>query len=340
MPENEIQRRYRLEAERKRAEQGQAPEFSMEELAARAMAKLSAKDGQPDQARDSKPVKSSTLGVYGDDDENLIKNETKAVLENAGAMAASVGRALLDKAKVAAAVAQEKARQAQERASAAATQMAGAKEERERQRMDKAAEAAVAPVRVSEPLTVEPVKEVQKPQQPKAVESIGEQLPKTWVVKEEKRQRPWGVWIASGIIVVVLAGAGLWLLRSRSSEPVPEPTPMVEATSPAPPVVGPEPMPVEAIVVEPAHVAVQPEIAEPDPSITEIPAPPKEKAVEPVMPPVAVKPVVRSVQPKPAATVPMIKPAPKPSASKPEPKKDWQDQGMQDLDALEKKLGG
>lgn len=338
MSENEIQRRYRLEAERKRAEQAGAPEVSMEELAARALAELGPEISQPEPATPAGPVKPSTMGVYGADDDKLIKDDTKAALENAGAMAATAGRALMEKAREAAAVAQEKARLAQARASAARAELAAAKEARDaKRRKEVARQDAMSAIQDPAPAEAQSPEIAHNPGQPPLKAAAVEGLPRAWTAKQPVRKNAWPLWLGAGLIVIAGSGAAWWLSSSTPADPVPEPKPKVEATSPAPPLPVP---PVEATdpIVVPPELELPP--APPAP-VLEAPTP----KVEPDQEPIEVKPAAVAVPPKPELPVEKPKPVAKKPATQPpvkkvEQKDDWQDKGMQELDALEKQLGG
>ena len=338
MSENEIQRRYRLEAERKRAEQAGAPEVSMEELAARALAELSPATSQPPSATPAGPGKPSTMGVYGADDDKLIKDDTKAALENAGAMAAIAGRALMDKAREAAAVAQEKARLAMAKASAARAELAWAKDAREAQRREeRSGQKAMLAIQDHEPAAVPRPEIAPNPAQPPWQGAAVEELPTAWTAKQPVKKKAWPLWLGMGLIVVAGSGAAWWLSSSSPFDPVPAPTPKVEATSPAAPLPA---QPVEAV-----GTVVVPPVMEHLPAS---PAPVLEARApkgKPDLVPTEVKPTVEAVLPKPVPPLekptPVVKKfAPQPSVKKVEPKDDWQDKGMQELDALEKQLGG
>lgn len=338
MSENEIQRRYRLEAERKRAEQIGAPEVSMEELAARALAELGPEISQLPPATPPSPAKPSTMGVYSADDGKLIKDDTKAALENAGAMAATAGRTLMEKAREAAAVAQEKARLAQAKASAARAELVAAKEARDAKRREEMArQDARSSIQDPAPAEAPGPAIAHNSGQPPLQAAAVEELPSAWTAKQPVRKKAWPLWLCIGLIALAGSGAAWWLSSSSPADPVPEPTPKVEATSPAPPLPAP---PVEATdpIVVPPELELPP--APPAP-VLEAPAP----KVEPDQEPIEVNPAAEAVPPKPELPVekpkPVVKkPATKPPVKKVEPKDDWQDKGMQELDALEKQLGG
>lgn len=142
------------------------------------------------------------------------------------------------------------------------------------------------------------------------------------VVKPRRSRRP--LWIGVGVAVLAIGGAVAWIHTNKESAPAvvvetPVQAPKIEAPqAPAPVVAAPpviEPPKIEtAVVVEPvpAPAKVEPEVT-PDP--------------------VPVKSEPKSVAKKPAQK----KPAPKPPKQE-APAKTWQDDAMDKLDDLEKRL--
>lgn len=125
--------------------------------------------------------------------------------------------------------------------------------------------------------------------------------------------------VGGALLVVAIGGVAWWTLSSKESAVPPAPVvsaPVPEVVEPAP-VIAPQPTP-QPVAVEPAPVPVAVVAPEPKPVASE----PVPKAAQP------------KATPKPAGKK-VAKPAPKPQ---PEPAPNWQDNAMDQLDALEKRL--
>ena len=140
-----------------------------------------------------------------------------------------------------------------------------------------------------------------------------------------RRPFPWK-WAAVGGAVLVVAGVGAFWL-SRDPAPVAPPVAVAPVKpTPAPVVVEPAP---EPVVVEPTPVVVEPAPVVPEPAQPE-PAPEPSSKESPAKP---TAPVAQDSKPKPR---PAKKPTPAPKPA--EPEKTWQDDALDQLDDLEKRL--
>jgi len=142
--------------------------------------------------------------------------------------------------------------------------------------------------------------------------------------------------VGVGVAVLALGAIGWWTLSSNKESPAPIATPVAEAPAPAPSVVEPiEPAsPVVQAPADPEPVLINPadlvsDVIQPAP----VPAPVEEAKPEPA-------PAREVAKPAPAqapAPKPKAKPSPKPEP-KPAPVKSWQDDALNQLDELEKRL--
>lgn len=141
------------------------------------------------------------------------------------------------------------------------------------------------------------------------------------VVKPRRSRRP--LWIGVAVAILAIGGAVAWIHTNKESAP----TVVVEAPVQAPKVEAPP---------APAPIVMAPPVIEPPKVETAV-------VVEPVPEPAKVEPVVMpdpvpvKSEPKPVAKKPaQKKPAPKPAQEA--PAKTWQDDAMDKLDDLEKRL--
>lgn len=142
------------------------------------------------------------------------------------------------------------------------------------------------------------------------------------VVKPERSRRP--LWIGAGLAVFAIGGAVAWLHTNKESTRAV----VVETPVQAPKVEAPAPIPA------PSPVAVEPRVIEQPVKVEPVVEPVKEESVAVAQ----VEPA--KVEPKPApkksSTKPKTMPAPAKKPATPEPT--WQDDAMDKLDALEKRL--
>lgn len=340
MIENEALRQQKLAAQQKAMEAGEEGELSMEELAARAMAKRAWKP-KPDPATEPEPIKKpSTLGVYADGGDALVSEETKETLEVAGRMTAAAGKALFTLTKDAAALAQVKAQVASRLAQ---EKLTAAKEEREAKRLASEQAAIDRQAKIAQ-VVVPPKTETKAPiaDQPKP-QVIDSELPVAWRPETTKGPRIPGKAMAAVLVSVLVAIGAWWYFGNRGPVeqpavvvPVPvknEPSPLIEAVEVPEVVIESPAIPLpEPVQDAPAAMSVDPVASDPSP----VPMPTQTPKVEAEIQPkvnVAPKPQpARSAMPKPA-------PVKKPIAP-PAEKEQWQDKGIDQLDALEKQVGG
>lgn len=337
MIENEALRQQKLAAQRKAMESGEGDELSMEELAARAMAKREGRPVGGPAIRPEQKSKPSTLGVYADGGDAMVSDETRESLEVAGRMTVAAGKAILAKSLEAATFAQEKAKEASR---VAQEKLRAAREEREEIRV---ASARVAEEKADvEAQTIEQVR-IELPvadPAPQPGKDIKVELPKAWEQPIERKPRVPAMVMCGLLFLIIGGGIALWIFTgNKGNDPNVEVVPVPASPQPSPPVITVPAMD-PVFEIPPAQVPdnIQEETIIPE----ELP---EQKVAEPAaviekMPEAIVVPNT-SNNPKPKPIQPVApKPAPmKKPAALPVVDDQWQDKGIDQLEALEKQVG-
>lgn len=337
MIENEALRQQRLAAQRKAEEAGDGDEVSMEELAARAMAKREGKPAPEPVARPEPKAKPSTLGVYADGGDALVSEETKESLEVAGRMTVAAGKAIFSKSLEAAAIAKEKAREASRLAQ---EKLRAVKADRDERR--------VASVRAAEEKAAEKGQAIEQAsmERPGAdpAQQLGQvmevELPEAWEQPIQRKPRVPAMAVGGLLFLIIGGGIAWWIFAgNKGSDPNVEAVPVQVSPQPSPPVIA-APAIVPVIEIPPAQV--------PDTSQEETFIPvelPMEEVAEPATviekkPESAVVPnAIDDPRPKPVQPVAPKQARVKKPIAPPAEKDQWQDKGIDQLDALEKQVG-